>query len=174
MAFISHDVWYGTVKVLYKSKGNVVTYARCIKETRLFFPRDSGRVFRMMHIGAIRPTTKTPIGIGSNPGGSRSILCSLRVKKTLMLWGYGIQVLLWMDDEEIERVKNVISLEDWRKLMVILTGRKPKCRRCIGRDHLQKDCRERPETGKENKETVPAEKELTRDVTGSSEEVSMR
>lgn len=59
---------------------------------------------------------------------------------------YGVQAAVWMDEKDLDKLKEVIALVDGRMLNVIMTGPRPKCRTCLYRVHLQKDCKKTLET----------------------------
>lgn len=66
-----------------------------------------------MHIGAIPSTLKPQWALAATLKNIEEYdVFHMKKTETLILWWYGIQALLWMNEEEIESVKDVVSLED--------------------------------------------------------------
>lgn len=103
---------------------------------------------RTVGIGAVLPGVQSQWALAAalRDAGRCNVL-SIRRTDTLMLWSCGVCADVAMGEGELEGVEDVVLLENGGRLSVVLAGRKPRCRRCRWRGHLQKDCREEAEGG---------------------------
>lgn len=69
-------------------------------------------------------------------------ILNVEVTDTLQYWGYGVEMEVFLDRKDAERIVTTIEMEDMKDLNVIMRGRKPSCFWCQKTRHLKKDCEE--------------------------------
>lgn len=94
-------------------------------ETWLMFPSSGGKTRRINAHWGIPPRIQRQ-WVLTLKEVKDYVINFVTKTETLMLWGYGVQENLVIDEDDIEKVKDVVLLGDGRKLNVMLWGRKPK------------------------------------------------
>lgn len=98
---------------------------------------------RMVNIqlGAILPTTKIESVVAALFNEVKGYeLVSVKETETVLYWGYGVEVRVRMERDEIENVPDDVELANGRDLNVLVNGRSPGWYWCHRRGHVKKNC----------------------------------